>query len=239
MKLFNKEINEKIAIDYLKAYDTRYKNLVKSECPDFISEEDSIGVEVTIVEFDDFIDSFKYVGKTLKEYIRMKDIKPIQKKKFAFINKIINGKYSSDVKCDLNKFIDSFYYKNGDCILKLRSIEQYRKLDPCTNLYQKSLFPNEMIIEDQRIISYLPSVFWIGKLVDKYIDAVKVKNQKLNHYRRFDENSLVLINYTAELEESLAFEKRIKEIDGIKFDKIFVINVLFDNQIYEIDIRKF
>lgn len=43
MKLFNKEINEKIAIDYLKAYDTRYKNLVKSECPDFISEEDSIG----------------------------------------------------------------------------------------------------------------------------------------------------------------------------------------------------
>lgn len=49
----------------------------------------------------------------------------------------------------------------------------------------------------------------------------------------------MLINYTAELEESLAFEKRIKEIDGIKFDKIFVINVLFDKQIYEIDIRKF
>ncbi|MDU0946240.1 MAG: hypothetical protein E7A65_07565, partial [Anaerococcus vaginalis] len=62
---------------------------------------------------------------------------------------------------------------------------------------------------------------------------------KLNHYRRFDENSLVLINYTAELEESLAFEKRIKEIDGIKFDKIFVINALFDKQIYEIDIRTF
>lgn len=49
MKLFNKERNEQIAIDYLKEYDSRYKNLVKSECPDFISEEDSIGVEVTVL----------------------------------------------------------------------------------------------------------------------------------------------------------------------------------------------
>lgn len=92
MKLFNKEINEQIAIDYLKEYDDRYKNLVKSECPDFISEEDSIGVEVTIAEFRDFIDSFIYKGKTLKEYIRMKGIKPVQKKKFEYINKVINGK---------------------------------------------------------------------------------------------------------------------------------------------------
>lgn len=207
MKLFNKEINEQIAIDYLKEYDDRYKNLVKSECPDFISEEDSIGVEVTIAEFRDFIDSFIYKGKTLKEYIRMKGIKPVQKKKFEYINKVINGKYSSGVEKGINKFIDSYYYKKGDEILKLQSIEQYRMLDPSTNLYSKSLFPNEMIIEGQKIINYLPSVLWIGQIVDKYIEAVKVKNQKLSNYRRFDENSLVLINFTAELEETLEFEK--------------------------------
>lgn len=80
-------------------------------------------------------------------------------------------------------------------------------LDPSTNLYSKSLFPNEMIIEGQKIINYLPSVLWIGQIVDKYIEAVKVKNQKLSNYRRFDENSLVLINFTAELEETLEFEK--------------------------------
>ena len=67
---------------------------------------------------------------------------------------------------------------------------------------------------------------------------MKVKNQKLSHYKIFDENSLVLINSTAGLEETLDFEKRIKEIDEIKFDKIFVLNELFNKQIYEIDLRK-
>lgn len=238
MKFFNKEIAEQIAIDYLKKYDARYESLVKSECPDFISEENSIGVEVTIVEFDGFIDSFKYKGKTLKEYVRMKGIKPIQKREFEFINRVINGHFSLDVGDELNRFIDSFYYKKGDNILKLQSIEQYRMLDPHTNLFLKSAFPNEMLIDDQRIIGFLPSSFWMGQIVDKYIEAVKEKNQKFNHYRRFDENSLVLINYTAELEESLRFEKRIKEIDGINFDKIFVLNVLFNKMIYEIDLRK-
>lgn len=238
MKFFNKEIAEQIAIDYLKKYDARYESLVKSECPDFISEENSIGVEVTIVEFDGFIDSFKYKGKTLKEYVRMKGIKPIQKREFEFINSVINGHFSLDVGDELNRFIDSFYYKKGDNILKLQSIEQYRMLDPHTNLFLKSAFPNEMLIDDQRIIGFLPSSFWMGQIVDKYIEAVKEKNQKFNHYRRFDENSLVLINYTAELEESLRFEKRIKEIDGINFDKIFVLNVLFNKMIYEIDLRK-
>lgn len=238
MKIFNKDENEQLAIDYLKEYDVRYKNLIKSECPDFISEKDSIGVEITLVEFDDFINSFNYKGKTLKEYIRMKGIKPTQKKELNDINNIINGKYPSDLKDGINKFIDEFYYKKGDEILKLESIEQYKKLDPNTNLFSKSSFPNEIIMEGQRIICPLPSMFWTGQIVNKYIEAVKVKNQKLSHYKIFDENSLVLINYTAGLEETLDFEKRIKEIDEIKFDKIFVLNELFNKQIYEIDLRK-
>ena len=89
MDYLKKEVNEQLAIDCLKKYDTRYKNLVKSERPDFISEKDSIGVEVTIVDFDNFINSFKYAGKTLYEYIKMKGIKPIQKKELTFINEII------------------------------------------------------------------------------------------------------------------------------------------------------
>lgn len=238
MKLFNNEINEQIAINYLKKYDPRYKNLVKSECPDFISEEDSIGVEVTIVEFGDFINSFKYKEKSLIEYIRMKGIEPIQKKNFEYINKAINGEHSSDLEDEINSFIDNYYYKKGNDILKLQSIEQYIKLDPNTNLYPKSLFPNEKIIEGQRITGYLPSAFWMGQIVDKYIEVVKVKNQKLSNYRRFDENSLLLINYTSELEETLDFEKRIKEVEGINFDKIFVLNLLFDKKIYEIGLSK-
>lgn len=238
MNIFNKDKNEQFAVDYLKEYDDRYKNLVKSECPDFISETDSIGVEITLVEFDGFIDSFNYRGKTLKEYIKMKGIKPEQKKEFKGINELIKDKYISDLEDEINKFIDEFYYKKGDEILKLESIEQYKKLDPNTNLYSKSLFPNEIIMEGQRIICPLPSMFWTGQIVNKYIEAVKVKNQKLSHYKIFDENSLVLINYTAGLEETLDFEKRIKEIDEIKFDKIFVLNELFNKQIYEIDLRK-
>lgn len=238
MKIFNKDENEQLAIDYLKEYDVRYKNLIKSECPDFISEKDSIGVEITLVEFDDFINSFNYRGKTLKEYIRMKGIKPTQKKELKLINELIKGKYTSDLEDEINKFIDAFYYKKGDEILKLESIEQYKKLDPNTNLYSKTSFPNEIIREGQRIICPLPSAFWTGQIVNKYIEAVKVKNQKLSHYKIFDENSLVLINYTAGLEETLDFEKRIKEIDEIKFYKIFVLNELFNKQIYEIDLRK-
>lgn len=57
LNLLNKKENEKIAIEYLKKYDSRYKNLEKLESPDFISYKDSIGVEVTVVEFDDFIKS--------------------------------------------------------------------------------------------------------------------------------------------------------------------------------------
>ncbi len=239
MKLFDKEKIEQKAIDCLKEYDARYKNLIKDECPDFISEEDSIGVEVTIVEFSGFIDSFKYKGKTLNEYIRMKGIKPKQKKEFECINKLINDKYSSVEEDEIHKFIDSFYYKKGGDILKLKSIEEYRKLDPSTNLYSKSSFPNEMMIENQTIICFLPTAVWVGKIVDKYIEAVKVKNQKLSHYKKFDENSLLLINFTAELEESLDFENRIKKIEGINFDKIFVLNSLFNGQIYEIDLRKY
>lgn len=238
MKLFNKEISEQIAIDYLREHDARYKNLVKSECPDFISEKDSIGVEVTIAEFSDFIDSFSYKGKTLNEYIRMKGINPVQKKKIKFSNLCLNHKYSSELEDETSKFTDDFYYKKGDEILRLQSIEQYRMLDPSTNLYLRSSFPDEMMIEGQKIINFLPSAVWMGQIVDKYIEAVKVKNQKLSHYRRFDENSLVLINFTTGLEETLDFEKKIKEIDGIDFDKIFVINTLFDKQIYEIDLRK-
>ena len=238
LNLFNKKENEQIAIGYLQKYDSRYKNLVKSESPDFISEEDSIGIEVTLVEFDGFIDNFKYKGKTLKEYIRMKDIKPIQKKNFYGINKVIRRKYSSDVEVELNRFIESYYYKKGDKILQILSIKQYKNLDPNTNLYPKELFPNEMIIDDQIIIGFLPSSFWMGKIVDKYIDAVKAKNQKLQKYRRFNENSLLIINCTAELDESIEFENRIKEIEGINFDKIFVLNALFDKQIYEINLRK-
>lgn len=168
----------------------------------------------------------------------MKDIKPIQKKNFYGINKVIRRKYSSDVEVELNRFIESYYYKKGDKILQILSIKQYKNLDPNTNLYPKELFPNEMIIDDQIIIGFLPSSFWMGKIVDKYIDAVKAKNQKLQKYRRFNENSLLIINCTAELDESIEFENRIKEIEGINFDKIFVLNALFDKQIYEINLRK-
>jgi|GEM_PF-6511680 hypothetical protein len=237
LNLLNKKENEKIAIEYLKKYDSRYKNLEKLEKPDFISHKDSIGVEVTVVEFDDFIKSFIYKNKTLKEYIKMKGVKPSQKKNFAAINKVINGKYTSDVEDDLNKFIDSYYYKKGNEILELQSINQYKKLDPNTNLYPKSSFPNKMIIDGQRIIGFLPTAFWLGTIVDKYIEAVKDKNKKLKNYRKFDENSLLIINYTAGLDESLEFEKRVREIDGINFDKIFVLNALFDNQIYEINLN--
>lgn len=237
VNLFYKEINEQVAIEYLQKYDYRYKNLEKSERPDFISEEDSIGVEVTVVEFDEFIKSFTYKDKTLIEYIKMKDIKQEQKKDFEAINKIINGKYTSEVEADLNEFIDSYYYKKGNEVLELQSINQYKKLDPNTNLYPKSSFPNKMIIDGQRIIGFLPTAFWLGTIVDKYIEAVKDKNQKLKNYRKFDENSLLIINCTAGLDESLEFEKRIREIDGINFDKIFVLNALFDNQIYEINLN--
>ena len=238
MELFNNEKNEEIAISFLKNYDIRYKNLKKSECPDYISETDSIGVEVTVVEFDNFIDSFKYINKSLVEYIRMKGVKKIQKKYLKFINEVIQENYSTDVKDEINRFIDSFYYKDGVNILKIESIEQYNKLDPNTNLYFKSEFPNEKLVDNQIIINYLPSSFWVGQIVDKYINAVKRKNQKLKKYRQFDENSLLIINYTAGLNESLDFEKRIKEIDGINFDKIFVFNALFNKHIYEIDLRK-
>ena len=237
LNLLNKKENEKIAIEYLKKYDSRYNNLEKLEKPDFISEGDSIGVEVTVVEFDDFIKSFIYKDKTLKEYIKMKGVKPAQKKDFEAINKVLNGKYTSDVEDDLNKFIDSYYYKKGNEILELQSINQYKKLDPNTNLYPKSSFPNKMIIDGQRIIGFLPSAFWLGTIVNKYIDVVKEKNQKLKNYKKFDENSLLIVNYTAGIEESLEFEKSIREIDGINFDKIFVLNGLFDNQIYEINLN--
>lgn len=237
LNLLNNEENEKIAIEYLKKYDSRYKNLEKLEKPDFISYKDSIGVEVTVVEFDDFIKSFIYKDKTLKEYTKMKGIKPVQKKDFEAINKVINGKYTSDVEDDLNKFIDSYYYKKGNEILELQSINQYKKLDPNTNLYPKSSFPNKMIIDGQRIIGFLPTTFWLGTIVNKYINAVKEKNQLLKNYRKFDENSLLIINYTAGIEELLEFERRIREIDGINFDKIFVLNGLFDNQIYEINLN--
>lgn len=238
MKLFNKKFNEQIAIEYLQKYDSRYKNLEKLESPDFISYKDSIGVEVTVVEFDDFIKSFIYKDKTLNEYIKMKGVKPAQKKDFEAINKVINGKYTSDVKDDLNKFIDSYYYKKGNEILELQSINQYKKLDPNTNLYPKSSFPNKMIIDGQRIIGFLPSAFWIGTIVDKYMDAVKEKNKMLKNYRKFDENSLLIINYTAGLDDSLEFEKRIREVNGIEFDKIFILNLLFKKQIYEINLNK-
>lgn len=238
MKLFNKKFNEQIAIDYLKEYDSRYKNLIKLESPDFISYKDSIGVEVTVVEFDDFIKSFIYKDKTLNEYIKMKGVKPAQKKDFEAINKVINGKYTSDVEDDLNKFIDNYYYKKGNEILELQSINQYKKLDPNTNLYPKSSFPNKMIIDGQRIIGFLPSAFWIGTIVDKYMDAVKEKNKMLKNYRKFDENSLLIINYTAGLDDSLEFEKRIREVNGIEFDKIFILNLLFKKQIYEINLNK-
>lgn len=167
----------------------------------------------------------------------MKGVKPAQKKDFEAFNKVINGKYTSDVEDNLNKFIDSYYYKKGNEILGLQSIDQYKKLDPNTNLYPKSSFPNKMIIDGQRIIGFLPTAFWLGTIVNKYIDAVKEKNQLLKKYRQFDENSLLIINYTAGIEESLEFEKRIREIDGINFDKIFVLNGLFDNQIYEINLN--
>ena len=238
LNLLNKRENEKIAIEFLQKYNSRYKNLEKSESPDFISEGDSIGVEVTVVEFDDFIKSFIYKDKTLNEYIKMKGVKPAQKKDFEAINKVINGKYTSDVEDDLNKFIDSYYYKKGNEVLELHSINQYKKLDPNTNLYPKSSFPNKMIIDGQRIIGFLPTTFWLGTIVNKYIDAVKEKNQKLKNYRKFDKNSLLIVNYTAGLDEFLKFEKRIREIDGIDFDKIFVLNALFDNQIYEINLNK-
>lgn len=238
MEAFNKENTELIAIDYLKKYDARYNNLVKSECPDFISEKDSIGVEVTVVEFPNFIDSFKYKGKTLCEYIRMKGIKPTQKKEFEDINRLINDGCPLGSEGIINEFIDTFYYKKGDNILKLESVEQYRKLDPSTNLYSKDSFPNETFIENQRIVSFLPSAVWLDQIVDKYVEAVKIKNQKFSHYRKFDENSLLLISFTADLEHSLEFEKIIKEVKGINFDKIFILNVLFGNCIYKIELGK-
>ena len=238
LNLFNKKENEKIAIEFLQKYNSRYKKLEKSESPDFISEENSIGIEVTIAEFDDFIESFMFKDKTLKEYVKMKGIKPVQKKSFKALNEVVNGMYTSGVEAGLNKFIDSYYYKKGNEILEIQSIDQYKRLDPNTNLYSKSSFPNKMIMDGQRIIGFLPSAFWLGTIVDKYIEAVKEKNQKLKNYRKFDENSLLIINYTAGLDESLEFEKRIKEIDGIDFDKIFVLNALFDKRIYEIDLNK-
>ena len=238
LNLLNKNESEKIAIEYLKKYDSRYKNLEKLESPDFISYKDSIGVEVTVVEFDDFIKSFIYKDRTLKEYIKMKGIKQSQKKSFEALNEVVNGKYTSGVEAGLNKFIDSYYYKKGNEILELQSIDQYKKLDPNTNLYPKSSFPNKMIIDGQRIIGFLPTAFWLGTIVNKYIDAVKEKNQLLKKYRQFDENSLLIVNYTAGIEESLEFEKRIREIDGIDFDKIFVLSALFDKQIYEINLSK-
>ena len=238
LNLLNKKENEKIAIEFLQKYNSRYKKLEKSESPDFISEENSIGIEVTIAEFDDFIESFMFKDKTLKEYVKMKGIKPVQKKSFKALNEVVNGMYTSGVEAGLNKFIDSYYYKKGNEILEIQSIDQYKRLDPNTNLYSKSSFPNKMIMDGQRIIGFLPSAFWLGTIVDKYIEAVKEKNQKLKNYRKFDENSLLIINYTAGLDESLEFEKRIKEIDGIDFDKIFVLNALFDKRIYEIDLNK-
>ena len=179
-----------------------------------------------------------FKDKTLKEYVKMKGIKPVQKKSFKALNEVVNGMYTSGVEAGLNKFIDSYYYKKGNEILEIQSIDQYKRLDPNTNLYSKSSFPNKMIMDGQRIIGFLPSAFWLGTIVDKYIEAVKEKNQKLKNYRKFDENSLLIINYTAGLDESLEFEKRIKEIDGIDFDKIFVLNALFDKRIYEIDLNK-
>lgn len=238
MKLFNNKINEQVAIDYLKKYDSRYKNLIKSEQPDFISEKDSIGVEVTVVEFDEFIDSFKYKDKTIIEYTRMKGIKAIQKGEFACFKKLSNYNRSIYEEFIKKEIIDKYYYKKGDSILELQSIEEYVKLDPSTNLYPKDLFPEKMSLKEQKITSFLPSAFWMEKITDKYIEAVKLKNKKLSNYRKFEENSLVLVNFTGEKEETVEFEKQIKEIEGINFDKIFILNLLFGNEIYEIDLRK-
>lgn len=235
MKLFDKEINENMAIEYLKEYDNKYKNLSKSECPDFISEEDSIGIEVTLVEFDTVIDSFRYRGKKLIEYIRMNAIKPTQKKDIELIEN-----YRINEKDAVNRIINKYYYKNKDNILKIKSIEQYNNLDPNTNLYSKSSFPNEAFIDidNQIITSFLPSSFWIESIVDKYIQAVEQKNIKLNDYKKFNENSLLIINYSAGLKETLDFEKRITKFDKINFDKIFILNPLFDKYIYEINLGK-
>lgn len=239
MDYLKKEVNEQLAIDCLKKYDTRYKNLVKSERPDFISEKDSIGVEVTIVDFDNFINSFKYAGKTLYEYIKMKGIKPIQKKELTFINEIIKNNHSDEMNYIVDDLINDFYYKKGNKILKLESVEEYRKLDPNTNLYEKSKFPNERNIIDQKIIIPLTVMNWTGQIVAKYIDAIMKKNKKFINYKKFNENSLLLINFTSDLEETLELKKRIKEIKGINFDKIFVFNPQNDIQIYEIDLNKF
>lgn len=238
MKLFNNKINEQVAIDYLKKYDSRYKNLIKSEQPDFISEKDSIGVEVTVVEFDEFIDSFKYKDKTIIEYIRMKGIKAIQKGEFACFKKLLNYNRSIYEEFIKKEIIDKYYYKKGDSILELQSIEEYVKLDPSTKLYDKELFPYKMSLEDQRITCVLSSAFWMEQIVDMYIYAVKIKNKKLSNYKKFEENSLLIVNFTGEKEETIEFENQIKKIEGINFDKIFILNLLFENEIYEIDLRR-
>ncbi|MFM1525730.1 hypothetical protein [Helcococcus bovis] len=139
-----------------------------------------------------------------------KKIIPNKKKEFKIIDEIIYNNYSADNIDDINIFIDSYYYKKGNDLLKIESIEQYKKLDPNTNLYLKSLFPDERYINGQRIICHLPCTFWSGQIVDKYLRAVNVKNNKFENYKKFDENSLLLINYTTGLEENIEFEEKIK-----------------------------
>lgn len=110
-------------------------------------------------------------------------------------------------------------------------------LDPSTNLYTKRDFKDIVFKDGQIISSPLLSSMRMGKIVDLMINRTLEKNEKFENYKKFDENILAIVNFSCESEEYREFEERVKELEGINFDKIIIVSDLFDVGIREINLN--
>lgn len=240
MDNFQKESFEKKVLKELIKYDDKYKCLIKSEKPDYQSENPSIGLEITIAEDQGFLDSFNYRDKTLLDYARMKKISPHNKRDFAAMNKVINDVIlGKDVpKCiiaDSIKFICSYYYKKKDLILPIESLYDYYKLDPSVVLYSKFDFSRIVFFDGYKIKVSLLSTAWTRSTIDKIIESIKIKNEKFKKYKKFEENILAIINFTCDDDDLEQLETEMRKLKNINFDKIIFFPGKKSQKIIEVD----
>lgn len=228
-----KDTVEKEALLYLQEFDKeRYENAELSDKPDIKNRLLSVGVEVTVVEFEEIILNTKIVGKNLIEYFKMTAAPFIEKSKLKHYKKI-----SEDHDMFKEFLLEKPVYANeAKEAIFIDSKWHFDVLPDTTKIY----FPSNLILYtlEDGIIAYPPATAqWVGMLPERMLKSLKQKEEKIVGYENFKELNLYIKCFSGDNEEINKFEELVRKYNSnnpSEFDIVYVTDYWGDKGIHEI-----
>lgn len=219
----NKTVERRALNNLCKFNYEKYKNAKLSDKPDIQNNNPSVGVEVTIEEFNEVIMNTRFVGKNIIRVLKMKRKTSV---KFSAIQILKEFPKKHEI---IRKFLSNHpvYEDKDGKVVFINNFSKLLRTPENSDIYfvEKPLLRT---LNSEGIVQFPPATAqWVGSLPNKLLDRLKKKEKKMVGYDQFDEMNLYIKCFTASIEEIKEFEELAKKYHSeynCKFKNIYLEN---------------